>query len=302
MEKESIINKLIYEKLSFTPEQLETLERISKETFDLMMKEYSNNNVKTTFQNKYLGLGLEINSPDDSNKGPGFKREDLSKIYAKLPPEPSSLYPHILMQQKLDRSENEIFKSKLPVINKYIKDMVNFTNFMIKEDAIKKDSKTMSMKKRNLEQMIKEHNVKLQRKYGFDVSTYKDINIDKVIKDIIDYPPIESGSLTTTKSNLKNSKEIITLKFDKQVDDKDDIGHLFDFRTFVKPHLILSLINYIAIKVNSLSNLSLKNISIVARPTYVYGDLLDRFFVVFEFTKKTKESVKSKITKKGGKK
>ena len=33
MEEQSIINKLIYEKLSFTPEQLETLERISKETF-----------------------------------------------------------------------------------------------------------------------------------------------------------------------------------------------------------------------------------------------------------------------------
>ena len=287
MEKESIINKLIYEKLSFTPKQLETLERISKETFGLMMKEYSIKDANDTL--------------DIMNKGPGFKREDLSKIYGKLP-EPSSLYPHILMQQKLDRSENDVFKSKLPAINKYLKDMVDFTNFMINEDAVKKDSKTMSTRKRNLEQMIKEHNMKLQRKYGFDVSTYKDINIDKVIKDIIDYPPIESGSLTTTNSNLKNSKEIITLKFDKQVDDKDDIGHLFDFRTFVKPHLILMLINYMAIKFNSLSNLSMKNISIVARPTYVYGDLFDRFFVTFEFTKKTKESSKTKTTKKGGKK
>jgi hypothetical protein len=287
MEEQSIINKLIYEKLSFTPEQLETLERISKETFGFMMREYSNKDAKDT--------------SDMMNKGPGFKREDLGKIYGKLP-EPSSLYPHILMQQKLDRSENDVFKSKLPAINKYLKDMVDFTNFMINEDAVKKDSKTMSTRKRNLEQMIKEHNMKLQRKYGFDVSTYKDISIDKVIIDIIDYPPIESGLVTTMKSNLKNSKEIITLKFDKQIDDKDDIGHLFDFRTFVKPHLILSLINYMAIKFNSLSGLTLKNISIVSRPTYVYGDLLDRFFVVFEFTKKTKESNKTKTTKKGGKK
>ena len=288
MEKESIINQLIYEKLSFTPEQLEILERISKETFGLMMKEYSNKDAKDTL--------------DLMNKGPGFKREDLSKIYGKLPPEPSSLYPRILMQQKLDMSENDVFKSKLPAINKYLKDMVNFTNFMIDEDAVKKDSKTMSTRKRNLEQMIKDHNMKLQRKYGFDVSTYRDINIDKVIKDIIDYPPIESGSITNTNSNLKNSEKIITLKFDKQIDDKDDIGHLFDFRTFVKPHLILMLINYMAIKFDSLSNLSMKNVSIVTRPTYVYGNIVDKFFVIFEFTKKTKESSKTKTTKKGGKK
>lgn len=207
-----------------------------------------------------------------------------------------------ILYQKLDKSENVTFKNKLPAINKYIKDMVDFTNFMINEDIVKKDSKTMSTRKRNLEQMIKEHNFKLQRKYSFDVSTYKDINIDKVIKDIIDYPPIESGSITTTNSNLKNSKEIITLKFDKQIDDKDDIGHLFDFRTFVNPHLILSLINYMAIKFNSLNNLRIKNVSIVTRPTYVYGSIIDKFFVTFEFIKKTNESSKTKTTKKGEKK
>lgn len=182
--------------------------------------------------------------------------------------------------KKSDRNENCVFKSKLPAINKYLKDMVDYSNFIICEGIVKMDSKTMSSRRRNLEQMIVDHNMRLQRKYGFDISTYRDIDIDKVIKQIIEYPPIESGSMTT-----KNNKRIVHLKFDKSLDDKDDIGHLFDFRTFVKPHLILLLINYMTIKFRTSSNLTLSNIYISARQSYVYGNLVDRFFVVFEFDK-----------------
>lgn len=181
--------------------------------------------------------------------------------------------------KKSDRNENCVFKSKLPAINKYLKDMVDYSNFIICESIVKIDSKTMSSRRRNLEQMIVDHNMRLQRKYGFDISTYRDIDIDKVIKYIIDYPPIESGSIT------RNNKGIVHLKFDKALDDKDDIGHLFDFRTFVKPHLILLLINYMTIKFKTSSNLTLSNIYISARQSYVYGNLVDRFFVVFEFDK-----------------
>ena len=291
MEDGSIITKLLKEHEitnQFSVQELLAIEKISSETFKEMMKDQ--HSLKNTFQDKYLGLGLEIKSSDDSdkkesNKGPGFKPEDLSKIYGKVPPEPSSLYPRILMQQKLNTNKNDVFKSKLPAINKYLKDMVDYSNFIIDDGIVKMDSKTMSSRRRNLEQMITDHNMKLQRKYGFDISTYRDIDIDKVIKYLIDYPPIESGSITTTKSTTKNDKGIVHLKFDKSLDDKDDIGHLFDFRTFVKPHLILLLINYMTIKFKTSSNLTLSNIYISARQSYVYGNLVDRFFVVFEFDK-----------------
>ena len=195
-----------------------------------------------------------------------------------------------LEKERIRGSSADInFCTKLPAINKHLKTIVDYSNFIIDENIVKTDSKSMTKRRQDLEEMIKEYNSKLIQKYNY--SFINSIDIDKIIKDSLNDTP------TSTMISIDN-KNIISLNFEKPFNDLNDIGYLFDYRYFVNPRLLLLLINYMAIKYNSIANLRIINVSIVTRDAPLYDQWIRNFCIQFNLKRNENSLSKSKFTTK----
>lgn len=266
MEDGSIITKLLKEHEianQFSLPQLLAIEKISSETFKEMMKEQ--HSLKETFQDKYLGLGLEINDhpygADVKNKDDKNTTEDFKPC--RLPP---NLVPKTPEEEKRLISEMYNYDVEKIAVNGKLRDLMSCIDFIIKNGILKSDTKAMNIIKETVKKQISD-------------LTDNPIDIDHIFKVWEQKLSIYLRTVEITKTTTGCGYYI-----SEPIGKIDSIGQFFDFREeTLNLDIQFALILFIKMKFNK-KNWNLESVKVKDEKRVSMAGAVNEPVTVFKFT------------------
>lgn len=252
----NMIDKLLCEKIHFTPEQIDTITFICKETY----KEMKN---AEKFQDKYLELGLEIKSPADSDKKESDKGTTEDFKPCRLPP---NLVPKTPEEEKRLISEMYNYDVEKIAVNGKLRDLMSCINFITKNGILKSDTKAMNIIKETVKKQISD-------------LTDNPIDIDHIFKVWEQKLSIYLRTVEITKTTTGCGYYI-----SEPIGKIDSIGQFFDFREeTLNLDIQFALILFIKMKFNK-KNWNLESVKVKDEKRASMTGAVNEPVTVFKFT------------------
>jgi hypothetical protein len=243
--------------------------------------------LKETFQDKYLGLGLEINDhpygADVKNKDNKNTTEDFKPC--RLPP---NLVPKTPEEEKRLMSEIYNYDVEKIAVNSKLRDLMSCINFITEKEILKTDTKTMNIVADTVKKLISETT---------DVS----IHIDQIFRNW-------EEELSKCLKSVSINESIASCEFSlsEPIENDDSIGQFFDFRKeSLNKELQFALLLFIKMKFSkknwNLTSVKVKDEKRVKVLSTIIKTDMTIPVVVFDFARSFKNNEDTSENK-GGKK